>query len=302
MKFLFKHLLFIKTPIVHNNEALPSYFKKNLSPSLPLSSFITSRAMLRHFFLTLFALLGASLLNTARAENTSSVSYNALALTSSFPDEVSPSCKENFSKEQLEKAREIFLICPDAGVNAAKECSAHFADDIVCTDGSVVGRNRSEVELLFKNLLSEDLVEEWSLEVYREVCEDGLYVPFFMYNTTGWKFGELKTDPIENVPGVSFIKFNADFKVYDWRDFFGEGKLYEHVPLIGSLLAEKKRCLFSFLGDEKEKQRCKDEVTQPIMAVLADGSEKTLPNQVSPSCSKYFTSEKLEAARDGALR
>jgi hypothetical protein len=61
--------------------------------------------MLRHFFLTLFALLGASLLNTARAENTSSVSYNALALTSSFPDEVSPSCKENFSKEQLEKNR-----------------------------------------------------------------------------------------------------------------------------------------------------------------------------------------------------
>jgi hypothetical protein len=198
----------------------------------------------------------------------------------------------------LEKAREIFLICPDAGVNAAKECSAHFADDIVYTDGSVVGRNRSEVELLFKNLLSEDLVEEWSLEVYREVCEDDLYVPFFMYNTTGWKFGELKTDPIENVPGVSFIKFNADFKVYDWRDFFGEGKLYEHVPLIGSLLAEKKRCLFSFLGDENEKQRCKDEVTQPIMAVLADGSEKTLPNEVSPSCSKYFTSEKLEAARD----
>ena len=123
--------------------------------------------------------------------------------------------------------------------------------------------------------------------------------PFFMYNTTGWKFGEFKTDPIENVPGVSFIKFNADFKVYDWRDFFGEGKLYEHVPLIGSLLAEKKRCLFSFLGDENEKQRCKDEVTQPIMAVLADGSEKTLPNEVSPSCSKYFTSEKLEAARDG---
>ena len=255
--------------------------------------------MIRHFFLALFALLGASLLNTAHATNTSSVSYNALALTSSFPDEVSPSCKENFSKEQVEKAREIFLICPDAGVNAAKECSAHFADDIVYTDGSVVGRNRSEVELLFKNLLSEDLVEEWSLEVYREVCEDDLYVPFFMYNTTGWKFGELKTDPIENVPGVSFIKFNADFKVYDWRDFFGEGKLYEHVPLIGSLLAEKKRCLFSFLGDENEKQRCKDEVTQPIMAVLADGSEKTLPNEVSPSCSKYFTSEKLEAARDG---
>ncbi len=62
--------------------------------------------MLRHFFLTLFALHGASLLNTARAE-TSSVSYNALALTSSFPDEVSPSCKENFSKEQLEKAYDI---------------------------------------------------------------------------------------------------------------------------------------------------------------------------------------------------
>ena len=35
------------------------------------------------------------------------------------------------------------------------------------------------------------------------------------------------------------------------------------------------------------------------MAVLADGSEKTLPNEVSPSCSKYFKSEKLEAARDG---
>ena len=95
--------------------------------------------MIRHFFLTLFALLGASLLNTAHATNPSSVSYNALALTSSFPDEVSPSCKENFSKEQLEKAREIFLICPDAGVNAANACSAHFADDSVYTDGSVVG-------------------------------------------------------------------------------------------------------------------------------------------------------------------
>jgi hypothetical protein len=254
--------------------------------------------MPRSFFLV--ALFCASILFAARAEPNSVSSYDTVALTYSFPNEVSPSCKEKFTSEQLKKAREIFLICPDAGANAARECSTkHFADDIVYTDGSVVGRNRSEVELLFKNLLSEDLVEEWSLEVYREVCEDGLYVPFFLYNTSGWIIGDLRTNPIIDVPGVSFIKFNRDFKVYDWRDFFGEGKLYEHVPLIGSLLAEKKRCFFSFLGDEAEKRRCKDQVTQPIMAVNSDGSEETVPTEVSPSCARHFSTAKLAAARNG---
>jgi len=253
--------------------------------------------MPRSFFL--FALFCASILFAARAANSAS-SYDTVALTSSFPNEVSPSCKEKFTPEQLKKAREIFLICPDAGTNAASECSTkHFADNIAYTDGSVVGRNRSEVELLFKNLLSEDLVEEWFIQVYREVCEDGLYVPFFLYNTSGWIIGDLRTNPIINVPGVSFIKFNRDFKVYDWRDFFGEGKLYEHVPLVGSLLAEKKRCLFSFLGDEVEKQRCKDQVTQPIMAVNSDGSDETVTTEVSPSCSRHFSMAKLVAARNG---
>lgn len=68
--------------------------------------------MIRHFFLTLFALLGASLLNTAHATNASSVSYNALALTSSFPDEVSPLCKENFSKEKVGKSARDFSHMP----------------------------------------------------------------------------------------------------------------------------------------------------------------------------------------------
>lgn len=272
--------------------------EKSLSLSLSFFRHYASHVMPRSFFLV--ALFCASILFAARAEPNSVSSYDTVALTSSFPNEVSPSCKEKFTSEQLKKAREIFLICPDAGANAARECSTkHFADDIVYTDGSVVGRNRSEVELLFKNLLSEDLVEEWSLEVYREVCEDGLYVPFFLYNTSGWIIGDLRTNPIIDVPGVSFIKFNRDFKVYDWRDFFGEGKLYEHVPLIGNLLAEKKRCLFSFLGDEAEKRRCKDQVTQPIMAVNSDGSEETVPTEVSPSCARHFSTAKLAAARNG---
>jgi hypothetical protein len=272
--------------------------KSLLSLSLSFFRHYASHVMPRSFFLV--ALFCASILFAARAEPNSVSSYDTVALTYSFPNEVSPSCKEKFTSEQLKKAREIFLICPDAGANAARECSTkHFADDIVYTDGSVVGRNRSEVELLFKNLLSEDLVEEWSLEVYREVCEDGLYVPFFLYNTSGWIIGDLRTNPIIDVPGVSFIKFNRDFKVYDWRDFFGEGKLYEHVPLIGNLLAEKKRCLFSFLGDEAEKRRCKDQVTQPIMAVNSDGSEETVPTEVSPSCARHFSTAKLAAARNG---
>ena len=79
--------------------------------------------MIRHFFLTLFALLGASLLNTAHATNTSSVSYNALALTSSFPDEVSPSCKENFSKEKVGKsARDFFLFMPVKNTRDEPRC------------------------------------------------------------------------------------------------------------------------------------------------------------------------------------
>ena len=69
------------------------------------------------------------------------------------------------------------------------------------------------------------------------MCEDDCTFLFHVQHDR-WKFGELKTDPIENVPGVSFIKFNADFKVCDWRDFFGEGKLYEHVPLIVRIMKE----------------------------------------------------------------
>lgn len=46
------------------------------------------------------------------------------------------------------------------------------------------------------------------------------------------------------VSGVSFLKFNEDKKVYFHQDFFDLGAmLYEHIPLLGSLISAIKRRL-----------------------------------------------------------
>lgn len=206
-----------------------------------------------------------------------------------FPSSPSESCEELFSENRLEIARSVLSVgCPPSdgeGKEASFDC---FAEDISYSDGNVIANGKSDVIKVFRNILSPSFTKYWTVKVLEEFCDESEYIATFEMNAT------LANGNVINAPGISFIEFDEknDDKVVRWRDYLSELKAYDYIPLVKSLLKRKKECL---LGNEG----CGNITPQSSLEnVSSDYEEKsTVPNEISSSCSKYFTPERLNVAR-----
>ena len=177
--------------------------------------------------------------------------------------------------------------CPPhgEGKEASFDC---FAEDISYSDGNVIANGKSDVIKVFRNILSPSFTTSWAVKVLEEFCDESEYIATFEMNAT------MANGNVRNAPGISFIEFDEknEDKVVRWRDYLSELKAYDYIPLVKNLLKRKKVCL---LGDEG----CGNITPQPSLEnVSSDYEEKSaVPNEISSSCSKYFTSERLRVAR-----
>ena len=207
-----------------------------------------------------------------------------------FPSSPSESCEKLFSENRLERARSVLstMGCPSYG--EGKEASSFdcFAEDISYSDGNVIANGKSDVIKVFRNILSPSFTTSWAVKVLEEFCDESEYIATFEMNAT------MANGNVRNAPGISFIEFDEENedKVVRWRDYLSELKAYDYIPLVKNLLKRKKVCL---LGDEG----CGNITPQSSLEnVSSDYEEKSaLPNEISSSCSKYFTSERLRVAR-----
>ena len=207
-----------------------------------------------------------------------------------FPSSPSESCEKLFSENRLERARSVLstMGCPPHG--EGKEASSFdcFAEDISYSDGNVIANGKSDVIKVFRNILSPSFTKSWAVKVLEEFCDESEYIATFEMNAT------MANGNVRNAPGISFIEFDEENedKVVRWRDYLSELKAYDYIPLVKNLLKRKKVCL---LGDEG----CGNITPQSSLEnVSSDYEEKsTVPNEISSSCSKYFTSDRLRVAR-----
>ena len=208
-----------------------------------------------------------------------------------FPSSPSESCEKLFSENRLERARSVLstMGCPP-GYGEGKEASSFdcFAEDISYSDGNVIANGKSDVIKVFRNILSPSFTKSWAVKVLEEFCDESEYIATFEMNAT------MANGNVMNAPGISFIEFDEknEDKVVRWRDYLSELKAYDYIPLVKNLLKRKKVCL---LGDEG----CGNITPQSSLEnVSSDYEEKsTVPNEISSSCSKYFTSDRLRVAR-----
>ena len=199
-------------------------------------SIVNKRSSLVPFFvLTFFSSLSFVLATTSSRRSLLRVQrkLDYLEQRGLAPKEISESCTKHFNEDQLLIARQIITCNQNAETNYERNCLGNFDLNypFEYTDGTVKAKGEDETVAVFTNFFAFNFTTQ-SLAVYEEYCTEGVYIARYTFNMTV-SFGN-----IENIPGMSIIKFNPenDKAVY-LRDYFDELRLYENAPMIGRLLA-----------------------------------------------------------------